>query len=237
MLCIPSQSGSIAGVSSWVLTVYVVYNYFKGITSYRDKKRIEKLEKVFNKETKIKLFQWIAITDLFGDSLYSWLREDAQKDIASNLKKIKEEIIKSVGDSIFDYYLLKDYLEYYTKNNFLYKVWKIINPVIISSFTGFLIKIVVLDKLLGYFLKSTEGKIGLEDQIELIVGVSSTMLILSLVVIYIRSELIKDKRIIDIFIMIVDIIIKQKEKEQVRELKPENEHLPDNLRVYQSTNG
>ncbi|MGE8207829.1 hypothetical protein ACQKP0_25515 [Heyndrickxia sp. NPDC080065] len=213
--CFNKVSSTIVNIFSWFFTVYILLNYFKVADKYYERRREYRLEKEFNKNIDIKLYQWIGKSDLFEDSLYIWLRESAQKDISSNLKLIKKEIIKTVGESLYDYYLLKNYLEYYAKNNFLYKLWKVITPSAIISAMGILIIKEVFNKFFrNVFFESPKKSIKLGDQIELIVQGGALILIGVLVIIFIRSQLTKDKRILDLIIKVVDTIIKEKEDER-----------------------
>ncbi|MBO0962358.1 hypothetical protein J1P26_21885 [Neobacillus sp. MM2021_6] len=218
MFIFKRDSIAIANTFSWSITAYCIFHYFKGANAYKNKQTKRKLENDITKEININLFQWVGQTDLFGESLYVWLRKCAQADIASNLKLIKQEIVESVGESIYDYYLLKDYLEYYAKNNFLYKLWTMLFPILLSSFTGIIAKVTVWDNIFSYFLKKIpENDIKTWEQIELIVQVGAITFIVLSLVIFIRSELTRDKRIIDLVIKVVDSIIKEREETKKEE--------------------
>ncbi|WP_397537857.1 hypothetical protein [Rummeliibacillus pycnus] len=208
----PDLTKLLGNLYSIILMFYFLQWYFNISSKIINKKREKAFENEAAKNDNSKLYHWISKSELFEESFYEWLSKESCNSLTKNLKLLKSEIILSVGDNIFDYYIIKDYLVYYSKNNFLYKIWRLIVPVFTGVLGSLLLKILTVDKLLNYILqKQNQTQMNLPDKSIMILDISSTVTFGICIIIFIRSELTKNKRIIDLLINIVNIIIKEKE--------------------------
>lgn len=210
ILKFPKSTESIIGIFTWIIIVYIIMIYFYFAPIYMEKKEISSLESRLNKNSKRSLYEWLGNISFHDITIYKWLMEDEKKDIAVNLKNIKKGIISNVGDSISDYYLLKIYLEYHGKNNFLNSVWKTGGTIFIGGLGGLLIKIGIVDQLYNAFT-SEAIQTDVFRSTEIIVQIGVITLVLLIIVLFFRSEFTKEKRRIDLLSYIVDVIIKEKE--------------------------
>lgn len=163
---------------------------------------------------RIVLYNWLGNSDLDPRYFYNWLEDKARNNIHQNLMTIKEKIKKSVQNNkenssqLIDYYLIKSYLEYHAKTNFLYKTWNIIKTFLITFISSGLATAIGYSGFINFFSESDKG---LWNYINLSTAVISLLYILTAVVVFIRSELTRNRRIIDLLIMVVDNIIQEEE--------------------------
>lgn len=210
-ILLPSYIDSLAGIFSWILSCFTIIVYLNFAQKFILKREIESIKKNMNKVPEINLFEWIGKEDSNEGSFYFWLDIPAEKDVYKNLSGIKNKIISKVGSNVYDYYLLKSFLDYHGKNNFFHGVWRFINPIFFALLSGVFIKLVAFDKVYLYF--SGSSSLNIARNIELIIQWGSLGLIIFVIVLFIRSIITKEKRRIDLLISIIDIIIMEKKNE------------------------
>lgn len=211
----PDNSKSIYGISSWIVICYIMLKYFDFAFRLSVEREISSLDLRAN-ATKKNLYQWLGNANWDDFSIYQWLKEEERADITSNLSAIKESIKTKVGNDIYDYYLLKNYLEYYGKHNFLNSVWKTFGVVTFGGLAGVFAKLGVLDEIYGMF-KNSQKDSAILEQVELIIQAGVMLLITLITFIFVKNELTKEKRRIDLLTGIIDVIIKE-EEEKVKNL-------------------
>lgn len=202
-------SESIAHIFTWILTIYILVVYFKFIPRFLNKREIISLEKRLHKVSNRSLYEWIAIDYIHDITIYNWLQDIEEKDIIKNLNTIKNRISTNVGDNINNYYLLKKYLEYHGKNNFMHSIWKSIGPILTASIGSIILKVGLFDWLYNYILEDNLDYNFFED-IEFILGIMFLILSTLLIFYFIKSEFTKEKRRIDLLISIIEVIIEEK---------------------------
>src|SRR5699024_1609727 len=109
------NSESIYVIFSWIFVLYVMLNYFNIVFYLSNQRETSSLKRRRNIK-KRNLSQWLGEISYDDVSIHSWL-ESEESDVVNNLKEIKRLIKEKVGDNIYDFYLLKSYLEYHSKNN------------------------------------------------------------------------------------------------------------------------
>lgn len=204
----PNNSESISGISSWILICYLMLGYFNIVFKLSEKREASSLKRRSN-NTRKDLYQWLANVSWDNVSIYELLKVEKQTDLISNLKKIKNVIRKQVGNNVYDYYLLKDYLEYHAKHNFLNTLRKTIGIVFLGALGTAFTKLRIIDKIYQY-IENGRGDSGTLEQVEIIVQIGVMSLASIIVYLFIHNELTKEKRRIDLLKSIVDTIIKEK---------------------------
>lgn len=213
----PENINPIVNMSGWIITGYIVILYLLFISNFNDKREIARLKNRLNKNTEKSLFEWLGNISFHDVTIYSWLKDESNNDIIDNLKKIKKKICEEVGDHPSDYLLLKTYLEYHGKNNFMNSVWKTVIVIFTGSLGGILLKFGIIDSLNILVTNRVEetATIILPNTLEIlekIVRIGVWIIIFFGMALYSKSEFTKEKRRIDLLINIVDIIIKEKKE-------------------------
>ena len=187
--------------------------------------------KILNKNKKDynqQLFTWLgedSISNKFIDGLFSAKASKSYDDI-ENLNKIKQALNVKLKDSLLDYKLLKNHLEYKTKKDFDSKAGTILMTVIGTILTTQFIPKLVLSfskaESNDLLLKQITNLFGLEGFYSLFLYGS----IFILIYLPVKSMLLfvtEDKRRLEYIISILDIIIKEKEKSSTSSLEDNNE--------------
>lgn len=208
-MLLPNNRDSIYGIFSWILICYIMLGYFNIVFTLSDQKEISSLNRKAN-NTKKNLYQWLANVNWDEISIYQLLKEEEKNDITSNLKEIKKAIRIKVGNDIYDYYLLKNYLEYHGQHNFMNSVWKTFGVVLFGGLAGAFTKLGIIDQIYKLFAHEQKSS-GALEQVEIIIQIGVMSLFTIIVFLFIKKELTKEKRRIDLLTSIVGTIIKEEE--------------------------
>lgn len=168
-------------------------------------------EKDLKKERKKKsLYQWMSL-EFDEKYLYDLLKRKKAKTDLENLKEIRDILKKSIGDNLEDYYLYKSYLEWSSQHSF-FNGLKFLGPTIVTSFlTTILTQGILFDKVKILF----NNEVTFADKIVQMFNLSAIGISLLIVIILIFAESTKNKKKLELTKVIVNEIIREKEKNQI----------------------
>lgn len=156
------------------------------------------------------LFEWIGKSDVDEVLFFETLNFDVKSNALENLREIKIKISNKVGPKINDYVMLRSYIELYEKNSLLIKTGTILSGIIIGVVTSSLTKITSSENFLDLIkINYNQNVIG---NLNIFLDILSYVAIILLLIIFVMHETTKQKRRNEFLKMILDSIIKDKEK-------------------------
>lgn len=208
-------------VFNLIFISYITMSFFSFAGREYDKREIKKLQKDTSSNTnKQLLYQFIGRSSVDHSFLFAVTKGKVKLDLLENLNEIKWKIKHKVGPNLNDYYLLKNYLIVYEKNNILDKFSTLFIGLIIGILTGFLSKLVTSEKVINSingFIHNT-NTIAIPVTVSNILDFSVFIIVVTNMFIYILNEFTKEKRQIAVINAIIDSIIEEKKAERLTDL-------------------
>lgn len=191
-------------IASFLIAFYftlIILKIFNKFNTWSDEKDLKKERK------KKSLYQWMSL-EFDEKYLYDLLKRKKAKTDLENLKEIREILKKSIDDNLEDYYLYKSYLEWCSQHSFFNGI-KFLGPTIVTSFfTTILTQGILFDKVKILF----NNEVTFADKIVQMLNLSAIVITLLIVIILIFVESTKNKKKLELTKVIVNEIIREKEK-------------------------
>lgn len=199
-----------AGIFGAGITLILINSYFEVLDIFIQTKRNKRFQMMTSESNK-KNYNWISKTDLFEEDFYRWLNVAAERDVIYNLQKLRKEIKETLGDNIYDIYLIKDYITYYSENNFLSKTWNFLKVVLTTVITGIIGKFAI-EKLIDILGNHQSDKVvPYIEYINVLIYLGMIIIAIIIVINFMRRESLRDRKTLDILKIILDSIIKEHE--------------------------
>lgn len=200
---------------SVLFTVYFLTKLVRFFGIIEDKREIKQLEKLIqspNTEPQ-SLYRWTGRGVLDYHFFYEILKVDSKSNTLENLREIKNSLMYSIGDNIYDYYLLKNYIEAKDRTSIGEKARSIFVGIVIGLLTTLLSRGVTSDtatKFITTFVFDSEGLKGI-DNISMVLDVINLIFFLIGIITYFISEMYREKRKIELIKGVIEVIITEKE--------------------------
>jgi len=216
-LLIPNYSKEISNIFSMLFIIYSLIKYTRFIGVYSNRREIIILEKSIKKSNNSPLYEWIANDYGHNILMYKWLGGKQKKHVIDNLKNIKENILMDVGDNVYNYHLIKKYLDHQRKHNLLNIFW----DKIIYTFMTVLLSVglyinVDIFNWINNNLLSINTNNNMFGQFEMILRIFAVALMVIISFIFVYNEFTKEKRRLDLLTDIIDLIIFEKTKKMCK---------------------
>lgn len=203
---------------SLIFISYLTIKMLQIASWFNETREIRKLNKSKNSQEvqNINLYQLLGKGEADCNYFFNILNAPIDKDLLESLKDVRKKIKSEVGPTIGNYYLLRNYIEVYEKNNLLDKFSNIFLGMIIAMITALFSKVItsenVLVKFNEYFLNNDFGKE--KDTIvslSWIFDIGTLVIVITSIILYCIREFTKDKYRLQVIKSILDTIIKEEE--------------------------
>ncbi|MFF5815821.1 hypothetical protein [Lysinibacillus capsici] len=191
-------------ILSFSISLYLAVIILGWINKFNSQSEENELKKERKKKN---LYQWMSL-EFDEKYLYDLLKRKKAKTDLENLKEIREVLKVSIGDKTEDYYLFKSYLEWSSQHSF-FNGLKFLGPTIVTSFlTTVLTQGILFDKVKIIF----NNEVNFADKIVQMLNLSAIGVSLLIVIILIFAESTKNKKKLELTKVIINEIIREKEK-------------------------
>lgn len=206
----------LSNLGVFLILVNLFADYLKMVNFLFDKNVMKKFERIKKARgnTKKKLYHWSSRTDLFEDDFSSWLDVNQKEETWENLSLLRNRIKETYKQDIYNMHLMREYIEYYAKNNFLSNVFDSLKTWFVGVvFLGIIGKIILsnLEKVIPNVLDKKDMEFDFVMYSEYLTHFGFLIFSILLMISHIRNHALRDRKTLDVIKITLDSIIKEYE--------------------------